>query len=208
MTSVELVRIMGVKRIEFVCMTCEKGLNMKHKPQAWVIMLLIAMSAAFLLGTTNEITSDMIYKHSLEEKEKARSLVFPEAENFAPILLDGTEAVEECYTANKDGEVIGYVCTASEQGYGGPIQVIVGIRPDGGITGITVGGSRFAETAGLGAKTKESSFSEQFIGKRSPLSLKMDIDAVTGASISSGAVVKAANKAAAFVKERTEGDAK
>ncbi len=177
---------------------------MKRKPQAWLVMWLVAMSAAFLLGATNEITADMIEQHGFEEKQRARSAVFLEAEDFTPLPIEASDTVQECYAAKKDGKTVGYVCTVNTKGYGGPIEVIAGLTPDGEITGITVGGSSFSETAGLGAKTRESDFTEQFAGKRAPLSLKMDIDAVTGASISSGAVVNAVNDAADFIKGLAE----
>lgn len=175
---------------------------MKRKPPAWLILWLITMSAAFLLGATNEMTAEMIQQRSLEEKEAARNAVFSEADSFSVVTLEhgDEQGIDECYAAMKDSSIIGYVCTVNEQGYGGPIEVISGIKTDGEITGITVGGSKFAETAGLGANTKQPAFITQFSGKKTPLTLKMDIDAVTGASISSGAVVKAVNEAAEFVR--------
>ena len=155
---------------------------MKRTPPAWLIMWLIAMSAAFLLGTTNEATSEMIKQRGLQEKEAARTAVFPDAQTFAPIDLEQESGkLSECYAAQKSGKTVGYVCTVNEQGYGGPIQVIVGLRPNGEVLGITVGGDKFSETAGLGAKTKDGAFTSQFAGKQAPLTLKMDIDAVTGA---------------------------
>ncbi len=177
---------------------------MKRKPQAWLIMWLIAMSAAFLLGTTNEMTSEMIQQRNIEEKEASRIAVFSSADSFSQMQLDETATVDECYAAYSGDELVGYVCTAVEQGYGGPIEVIVGIKLDGSVTGITVGGSRFSETAGLGAKTKEAAFTSQFADKQTPLALKIDIDSVTGASISSGAVVDAVNASADHVKVLSE----
>lgn len=72
------------------------------------------------------------------------------------------------------------------KGYGGEIEIVVGVDNDGVITGINVGGANFSETAGLGAKTKEPAFTEQFKGLSAPLTLKGNVDSVSGASVSSG----------------------
>jgi electron transport complex protein RnfG len=74
----------------------------------------------------------------------------------------------------------------------------VGVDNDGVITGISVGGSSFSETAGLGARAKEAWFAEQYIGKASPIALTKDggeIDAITSATITSRAVTTAVNNA-------------
>ena len=64
------------------------------------------------------------------------------------------------------------------------------------------GGSGFSETAGLGAKVKDASFTEQFAGLVAPVALVKDggeVDSVTAASISSNAVCSAVNTAAEFI---------
>lgn len=90
---------------------------------------------------------------------------------------------------------------ASVIGYGGPVLVRLTLDDKGAITGLKVGGARFAETEGVGSRVKEDAFVEPFIGKMPPLTLGEDVDAIAGASISSQAVVDAVNEAAAFLKE-------
>lgn len=90
---------------------------------------------------------------------------------------------------------------ASVIGYGGPVLVRLTLDDKGAITGLKVGGARFAETEGVGSRVKEDAFVEPFIGKTPPLTLGEDVDAIAGASISSQAVVDAVNEAAAFLKE-------
>ena len=77
--------------------------------------------------------------------------------------------------------------------------VVVGVDNDGVITGINVGGANFSETAGLGAKTKEPAFTEQFKGLSAPLTLKGNVDSVSGASVSSGAIVNGVNTVLDYV---------
>ena len=90
---------------------------------------------------------------------------------------------------------------ASVIGYGGPVLVRLTLDDKGAITGLKVGGARFAETEGVGSRVKEDAFVKPFIGKTPPLTLGEDVDTIAGASISSQAVVDAVNEAAAFLKE-------
>lgn len=89
--------------------------------------------------------------------------------------------------------------TTEAKGYGGAIEVMTGIRPDGTVSGVTI--LSMSETPGLGAKTKESSFLRQYTGANAPdLAVNKDggtVNAVSGATISSRAVTEAVNSAIA-----------
>lgn len=65
---------------------------------------------------------------------------------------------------------------------------------DGVIRGVSVGGPDFKETEGLGSKAKEPGFTDQFAGKQPPLALGDTIDAISGATITSRAVVDGVNE--------------
>ncbi len=98
----------------------------------------------------------------------------------------------------------GMTANASVIGYGGPVLVRLTLDDQGKIAAIDVGGARFAETQGVGSRVKEESFTGQFVGQTPPLALKEDVDAVSGATISSQAVVDAVNEAAAFLMQKNE----
>lgn len=176
----------------------KRGVIMKKKPAAWLLMCLVALCAGVMLGVTRALTVDVIRMRTLAEAEEARRMVFTEADTFAPQLPDKDAAVDACYLARRGGATVGYVCTLTVQGYGGPIEVTVGVDAEGCITGVKVGGSQFAETPGLGAKIRDADFLSQFNGAQAPLTLDGEIDAVTGASRSSEAVTEAVNEAAAY----------
>lgn len=101
---------------------------------------------------------------------------------------------------NADGKKIGSVITAvSKEGYGGEIEVSVGILDDGTVTGIEI--LSINETAGLGMRATEPEFKDQFkdikpgkfvLTKENPSG---NIDALSGATITSKAVVAAVNTA-------------
>jgi len=63
-----------------------------------------------------------------------------------------------------------------------------------------VGGSDFKETEGLGAKAKEPAFTDQFQGKQPPLTLGQDVEGISGATITSSAVVEGTNQAVDTMK--------
>ncbi len=167
---------------------------MKRKLAAWIVLGLIAIVSAACLGTTNEITKDVIAEQNKAAAEDAwRALVpgaeFPDAESLA-------EGAKEYVLAGMiGGNPAGYVAQVAVSGYGGEVQIIVGTDPEGVLNGIKVGGANFQETAGLGAKAKEPAFTNQFAGKNVPLVIGEDIDAITAATITSSAVVRGVNMA-------------
>ena len=100
---------------------------------------------------------------------------------------------------NADGGIIGYVVVNSEKGYGGDISVMTGVDADGKVTGVNI--LSHGETAGLGANATNESFRDQFKGLVNGITVSKDkagensIDALTGATITSRAVVRAVNAA-------------
>ncbi len=83
---------------------------------------------------------------------------------------------------------------AAADGFAGPVAVIVTVKDDGTISALKVGDDRFSETDGYGANALAPEFAAQFVGKSLPVSLD-DIEAVSGASVTTGAVLEAINKA-------------
>lgn len=87
--------------------------------------------------------------------------------------------------------------SATAKGFGGDVFVEIELDADGKIAAITIGDDKFAETPGLGARAQEDEFKAQFIGKSGQLTLGSDIEAITGATVTSAAVVEAVNDALA-----------
>ena len=104
--------------------------------------------------------------------------------------------------------------TAQAQGFAGPVAVKVTIKEDGTLSSLVVGDEQFAETQGYGAGALEDDFTAQFVGKKPPMTLRgadeeetaSNIDAISGATITSQAVVDAVNEAAQFTGDETEID--
>lgn len=170
---------------------------------AWKL-LLIAAVAGLALGATNELTKGPIAEQVKVAADEARKSVLPAADSFV-LVSEDTNGCDTIYEGTKGGVTAGYTAQVTVKGYGGEIEVTVGIGTDGVITGVSVGGAKFAETAGLGAKTKDETFRSQYIGLSGPgitadkAGKGADVDAVSGATISSSAVTSAVNTACAAI---------
>ena len=111
---------------------------------------------------------------------------------------DGNPIETNVFPAKTDGRVAAVAYAATGTGYGGEIDVMVGLSMDGKLAGISV--MTHSETPGLGARITETAFTEQFRGLplEGGVQLSGDggtIDAVSGASFSSKGVISAINNA-------------
>ena len=81
-------------------------------------------------------------------------------------------------------------------GFGGEISMAVGVDKSGAVTGVSI--IQMSETSGLGANAQRESFRSQYVGKSGSVALKKqggEIDALTGATVTSTAVTKGVNAA-------------
>lgn len=106
----------------------------------------------------------------------------PQIELNAQLTLEKSK--REVLPASGKGRAI----SVSPKGYSGPIDMLVGIDPQGKVSGVKILNHR--ETPGLGANIVRPKFLDQFKGKtlKDPIEPKKDIDALTGATISSKGV--------------------
>lgn len=160
-------------------------------------LFIICLVATALLGVTNEVTAPIIEELAVETEINSRKEVFPDAANFGEAQAKGEASIVAALDEN--GGTIGYVVVNLAKGYGGDVSVMTGIAADGKVTGINI--LSHSETAGLGAKATGEDFRSQFKGLISGITVSKDkagdnsIDAITGATITSRAVVNAVNEA-------------
>lgn len=162
-----------------------------------VTLFVICLVATALLGLTNDVTAPIIEELAIETEMKSRQIVFADAASFGEANeVDGASVVA---ALDENGEVIGHVVVNIAKGYGGDISVMTGVDAEGKVTGVNI--LSHSETAGLGAKATEQSFRDRFIGLIEGITVSKDkagensIDALTGATITSRAVVNAVNAA-------------
>lgn len=175
------------------------------KNKAWLILAIIALVAAIALSATNLITKDRIAEQAAFAANAARSSAMPAANAFEEQALAEGAALDSLYAAMDGTTLVGYVGQATVTGFGGPIEVVLGVDVSGKITGMSVGGSDFAETAGLGDETRKPEFTDQFIGLTQAPELKANVDAISGATISSSAVTNGAKSVYNYVLALTTG---
>jgi electron transport complex protein RnfG len=169
---------------------------MKLRLPSWAVLLLICVAVGGALGLVNNLTEGPIAQQAVEAANAARRDSFADADSFEQVELAGDSGVDTCYMEMNDGQLAGYVAQVTVTGFGGPIEIHVGMDMEQTITGIKVGGSDFSETPGLGAKAKDPEFMDQFVGLTIPTQLGSDgLDAITGATITSRAVVEGVNAA-------------
>lgn len=151
-----------------------------------LFLTLVVLVAIVALTLTNEITKDKTKIARKEAITEMLATLFPEMEDFNYDESSGL------YTPLVGGEPIGHAFMTEGAGYGGVISILIGIKPDETLRGIKI--ISHQETPGLGAKIVEPSFLDQFKGiYPDEVALTRNggkIDAITGATISSTAVVK------------------
>ena len=153
-----------------------------------LVLSLICLVITALLALTNSATEPVITRASIERAEAARSEIIPEAEGFELIETEGLpKTVKEVYKTTND---VGYIFMLTTMGYGGEMDLILGMNNDGTI--IDVATLKHSETKGMGSKTAEEPFRSQFKGKDASL---QGVDAITGATISSTAYLGAVKDA-------------
>ncbi len=176
------------------------------------ILLVITLVSGLLLGLVYQITKEPIAIQKEKAKQKACQEVFQEASSFEEVQVnqpDATawadagfaqETIDEVMAA-KDaaGETIGYVITVTtKEGYGGDIRFTVGIANDGTVNGISI--LDITETAGLGMRAEEvlapqfaNKNVEQFQYVKTGAAADHQIDAISGATITTNAVTNGVN---------------
>lgn len=172
-----------------------------------VSLFLISAVTTLLLAVTNSVTAPKITELQAETENRMKTAVLSSADSFSDALTVQSNGKEYTYYEGygSDGVLTGYVITAVSKGYGGDISVMVGVNSDGTVAGIDY--LSISETAGLGMNAQKDSFRGQYIGKSGQIEVSKNspsgnqIQALTGATITSRAVTAAVNDALKVYEE-------
>lgn len=180
-----------------------------------IILTIITLIAGGLLGFVYEVTKKPIANQQEKTKQEAYKAVFTEADSFEvcveaedkelaeALKKQGFEAqkINEVMEAkDASGKILGYaVNVTTSEGYGGDITFSMGIQLDGTLNGISI--LTIGETAGLGMNATKDEFKNQFADKKvetfevtkSGANSENEIDAISGATITSKAVTGGVN---------------
>lgn len=185
---------------------------MKNMIKDAAVLLVITVAAGLILGFVYQITKEPIALAEEKAANEAYAEVFPGADSFDVLefaMPEGDSTWQEEYESvdidnvleakDSQGNSLGYVLTVtSHEGYGGDITFTMGIQNDGTLNGISI--LSISETAGLGMKA-EAVLKPQFENKnvsnftytKSGAAMDSQIDAISGATITTNAVTTAVN---------------
>lgn len=159
-------------------------------------LTIIYIIGGLVLAYVYAKTSPIIYIKAKEEKEAALKKMMPDAESIEKL---GEWAIyrrhPEYYVARKEGADIGYVVEGFGKGYSSYINVLTAVDRDFVVQKINI--LHHAETPGLGDEIELDEFKDQFKGKSVDHLVvikgftETDIQAITGATISTRAVTEA-----------------
>lgn len=199
------------------------GMNIKGIMLAIAAICAITLIMGAALGAVYNITKKPIQDAEEKAKQEAYTEVFPSASEIVTLTdeeinMDNVNAViankgfedsridEISIAADENGMAAGFiVLVTNSAGYGGDIQMAVGVSVDGSIQGISF--LSISETAGLGMEAQNDEFLSQFIGKhvgqftytKTGSTSDSEIDAISGATITTSAVVDAVNAVMCFI---------
>jgi electron transport complex protein RnfG len=172
------------------------------------ILCAFTLIIALLLASVNALTADVIKQNEVNKLNTALTKVFPDAVQFPEAAVADADKADRgivsAYMAtDAGGKVLGMAVNVAPNGFGGPINMIVGVDADGKVVQAEI--LSLAETPGLGTKAKEPKFIDQYANKSGNLSViksgkpgNNEILAITGATISSRAVTTGVNNAIAY----------
>lgn len=186
-----------------------------------LILFAITLVAGVLLGIVYQVTKDPIAYQDKLAQDRANQSVFAQASTFDEIevkedtaLADYSGVTIESVKEAKDasGNSLGYVIQVKTKGYGDFITYTVGITNDSSINGISI--INIAETPGLGMNAEkvvapqfaDKAATEFGVVKSGQLSdANTQIEAISGATITSRAVTNGVNAAVAYFENVLKG---
>lgn len=203
---------------------------MKNMLKDAAILFVITLVAGLVLGFVYQITKEPIALAEEKAEKEAYMEVFPDAANFTEIAVCPAEdsdfegmwtqagyggvSVDKVLTADAaDGSSLGYVLMMTgHEGYGGDITFSMGIRNDGTVNGISI--LSISETPGLGMNAEEV-LKPQYAGKqvaeftvtKTGATMDSEIDAISGATITSKAITSAVNGGLYYFQNQLGGGA-
>ncbi|MEY8394886.1 RnfABCDGE type electron transport complex subunit G [Lachnospiraceae bacterium 45-P1] len=184
-----------------------------------LILFAITLVSGICLGFVYDVTKGPIEQATIAANNATYREVLSTAESFETAagseetieataeefgtLGYGSVAIESVLEGrDASGNVVGYVINSlSKNSYGGAVKLSIGFDMDGTITGVGI--REISDTPGLGLKAKEPAYRDQFIGKnadvltvtKSGQAADNEINAISGATITSSATTNAVNAA-------------
>jgi electron transport complex protein RnfG len=178
-----------------------------------LVLFTVTAITGMILGVVNEITAEPIRRTQARLREEALAGALPEAEEFTEVeVASGADPIlKDVQEGKNGGATAGYCVTVAPSGYGGPVEIVVGITESGKLRAIRILSQ--SETPGLGAKAPLPDFSGQFENKdgneltvvKGKATAPDQIQAISGATITSNAVTLGVNTALEYWRDNIKG---
>lgn len=172
------------------------------------VLFLITAVTGIILGGVHTVTLEPIRLTKERQKLQAFSETLPGAEEFEHLKVkDSSGLITDVSLGSKEGKEIGHNVTVVPRGYSNTIELVVGIDRDGVLRGVKI--LTHSETPGLGAKADDPEFLKRFrdinaeqirVVKGAP-QINGDVEAISGATITSEAIAKGVNAALVYCLE-------
>ena len=185
--------------------------NVKKALHLGGTLFAVTAVTGLILGVVEHYTSQAIARVEQEARNAAYRIVMPAAQDFTTYELKENDFVADVQKGTDANGLAGWCMTVNSKGYGGEINFIVGVTKEGGVKAINI--LNHSETPGLGARSTEPEFYEQFNDKND-LPLKVvkgeaggsdEISAISGATITSNAVTSGVNAAVEYWEKNLKG---
>ncbi|MBQ6884489.1 MAG: FMN-binding protein [Clostridia bacterium] len=172
------------------------------------VLAIICVVVTLALSSTNLLTEGKIKALAIETQNKAMSKLI-EADEYHELPAKTSYGDITYNAAIKDGDTIGCIFVTEANGYGGTISVMTAVDMDCNIIAVEILAAA-DETPGLGQNVTKPDWYGQFAGLKDDITVikggsanaeNNEINAVTGATISSKAVTAAVNQALDYAKE-------
>lgn len=159
----------------------------------WIPVVAILVAALVLLGLYNGLLQ-VRAENRAQELQAKMEVLLPGSVTFTEETYTGEDTNIVCVYKGETGYVIG----TSTAGYAGPISMLIGVSTDGYVTGLQI--RKMEETFGLGAEAlTDWEFLAQFLRNEGDAEVGTNVDAITGATVTSKAIARSVNSAVGFV---------
>ncbi|OFI05829.1 electron transport complex subunit RnfG [Clostridium acetireducens DSM 10703] len=186
---------------------------MKENSKLGLILLAITAVTAFLIAQAYLVTKEPIEQQAIVTNNEAMKEILPQAAEFKKedVTFPDTSIVQEINKGVSGDKVEGYCIKVKPKGYGGKIEIVVGISTEDKVTGIKI--LSHSETPGLGANSEDPKFYGQYKDKpatelsvvKGTASKDTEISAITGATITSKGVTSGVNEAIKYYETKLKG---
>lgn len=172
-----------------------------------LVLFLITAISALLLAFVNMKTAPLIQINNQKKITDALGTVMATAKDFeaienidkyAPVAEKYDGEVQNLYIArSENGDIVGTCGIIETKGYDSGLTTVVGVDTDGKVTEIEI--ISHNETPGLGANAAKPEFTNRFSGKEKGIEAVKngatgnDIDAISGATLTSKGVTRSVN---------------